>query len=138
MRGKWIILFLLLLPFSLPGSSAPPYEAPQVDVVTEIQVIYEEAGEKRGRSFTQQEALETILTYLRQQHPLGHPELDPERIIGPRYTIDVTLSDGQHHIYHQCADQYVSRDYHPWQKIDQAAAAQFYALFLTTPGFDVL
>lgn len=133
---RWLILGML--PVFLTSCAVRPKMKEQVEVVKEIRVTCEKSGEKEIRSFTQPEALEEILTYLRRQHSLGQPALDPERLTGPRYTIQVTMSGGGQHIYYQFADAYFSKDYRPWQIIDRAEAAQFETLFRNTPGKDLL
>lgn len=120
MGRKGIFLFLGLLPILLSSCTPKPQPKNQVEVVTGICITCQQGSETQTRSFTQPDTLEKILTYLRQQQPVGQPELDPERLLGPRYTIQVDMSGGGRHIYYQYADAYFSKDYHPWQTIGEA------------------
>lgn len=73
--------------------------------------------------YTQPQAIETILYYLRSLDTLGLPDTDPERIIGDHYRILLEYSDGQRSVYHQRANRFLSRDSHPWQKVSPQQAA---------------
>lgn len=122
--GKiWVLAVLLVLSGSIPKEPIRPLR-----VVTQVRIDGYHGQQQVCRCYTQPEKIEAVLNYLRMQENKGMAQIDPERIVGDAYTVDVCLSDGQHHIYYQRADRYLSRDYHPWQRIDEEQAQIFYEL----------
>ena len=128
--GKLFLLFVTAFVFSGCTRQAPPHLA----VVTEVDVVCRRDGIPMERRYTSPEKMERLLNYLRMQENLGFAETDPERLVGDMYTIDVRLSDGQHHIYQQRADRYFSRDYRPWHSIDTEQAGMLENLLLRMPS----
>ena len=78
--------------------------------------------------------MEKILTYLRQLEYRGMAETDPERICGDSYQITVRSSDGTSCNYRQRANCYLSRNNHPWEKIDPKQAEKLYPLLQEMPS----
>lgn len=113
-RKLTLVFFFCLL---LTGCAAKPKP---LHLVTKISVT-DRAG--ITKDYTEPQKMETILYYLRSLEPQGRPDTDPERIMGEAYRICVEYADGGQSIYRQRANRFLSRDAHPWQKIDPQKAA---------------
>ena len=114
-KWKLINLFGMIL-FLLCGCGKAEPQPPAV--VTRVEIDCTHAGIRILRSYTETEQIEAILNYLRLQRTLGRAKTDPERIRGDSYVIEIQNSSGQKHIYRLRADRYLSKDNHPWQRLD--------------------
>lgn len=131
MKKFWIILLMLCLClFSCSCGRKPPG---QTRVVTGVDVVVESHQGVIHRHYTKPHKIRQVLNYLRLQDSQGPADTDPERIAGPVMRIDVKLSDGSNKVYYQRSGRYLSRQYHPWQKIDPKQAAQFSQILQVTP-----
>lgn len=133
MKRKWkfllcFVLLLGMLPAAKWGTSTP------LQVVTNVELICREDEETICRRYTKPHKVQQVLNYLRLQKDLGKAEIDPERVRGTALQIDVCLSDGTRQVYYQRAGQYLSRQYHTWQKIDPKRAEAFTQSVRVTPG----
>ncbi len=111
------LLLLICCTFLLGGCNA---KEESLRLVTKISIT-DQSG--FTRHYTQPQALETILYYLRSLKNLGVPNTDPERIMGEHYQIRLEYSDGQTSIYRQRANRFLSKDSHPWQNVSPQRAA---------------
>lgn len=124
-----MICLLLNACLLLSGCSATATEtAPPPDLVTKIAVSYDHQDIHLDRIYTDTDKMDVILFYLYSLSPYGDAEEDPELLTGERCKITVWLSSGQHKIYRQYAEQYLSIDSHPWQKIEEDQASVLYHL----------
>lgn len=96
--------------------------------VTQVDVIYRRPGQTLTRTYTQENKMRAILTYLRLLEPGGYAAIDPETTRGESSTITVTLSDGCQRVYHQQGSEYLRRDHTPWQRIRGLSSHQLYLL----------
>lgn len=124
-KWKLINLFGVIL-LLLCGCGKAQLQPPAV--VTRVDIDCRHAGIRIFRSYTETEQIEAVLDYLRLQRTLGRAETDPERIRGDSYVIEIHSSNGQRHIYRLRADRYLSKDNHPWQRIDPEYSGGLYAL----------
>lgn len=129
MKKCWILLAFICFFFNGCGRKTDP----SVRVVTRVDVTCEQGRHTIHRQYTQPKKIGQVLTYLRLQESLGAVEVDPERLTGPVFRIDVRLSDGSDSVYYQQGNLYLSKKYHPWQKIDPEKAAEFYQMLRRTP-----
>ena len=94
-------------------------------VVCEVDVTCRRGKQMQQFQYTQPGKMEMVLDYLRLQPDLGPVDADPERYAGEQIRIDVILSDGTARVYYQQAGQFMSRQLHPWQRIDPQRAEAF-------------
>ena len=131
MKGITKILLILIALAGLPGCARK--EEKTVSVVTGVQITESNGNRSICRQYTHPQNIQMVLDYLRLQENLGIAEEDPERLSGTAFVIDVILSDGSHSVYYQRGGRYLSKKYHPWQKIDTKKAADFYRMLQRTP-----
>ena len=132
MGRKWKFLFALLSVFLLSGCGKGKAET--VRVVTRVDVVCDRGCTVRRSTFTDPAQMERVLNYLRLQQPRGVANLDPERMKGETYRIDLHLSDGTHRVYYQRSGGYYSQDLHRWQRIHREDAAGLRELVLLQEG----
>ena len=131
MKGFSKILCLLLAICTLSGCGRKA-KAPS-KVVTGVKVTADSGYRIIRRHYTQPQNIQRVLNYLRLQEGQGFADIDPERLTGTSFVIDVTLSDGSHSYYYQRGSRYLSKKYHPWQKVDPDRAVDFYQMLQLTP-----
>ena len=102
-------------------------------VVTGVQITADSGYRTMSRRYTQPQNVQKVLNYLRLQEGQGFAEIDPERLMGTSFVIDIVLSDGSHSYYYQRGGRYLSKKYHPWQKVDSDMASDFYQMLQLTP-----
>ena len=123
----WKILCLIVVVMAvLSGCREGSVSQP---VVERVAISGWHKGTAIALTITEQAPMEAVLNYLRLQRGQGQPDLDPERVLGDVYTIEVWLSNGVMHRYRQRGDRYLSKDNHPWQKIDPERVGMLYTLF---------
>lgn len=113
-KHLWLLMMLFLLPLSCRVSAT----GGSAHLVQCIDVRYQQADTTLTRTFRTPEKMEVILNYLRLLDYAGMPETDPELLSGDSCRITVWLYDGNRHTYHLHAGRYLSRDYHPWEKVE--------------------
>lgn len=96
------------------GAGEPP---PRCRVVTRVDIAYENGPIRAQRHYTAPEKMESVLNYLRQLHPYGTPEEDPEAAGGSDYYITLFYSDGCRSTYRQKADRFWAEEEGRWKKI---------------------
>lgn len=131
MRKCWKFLIILFLCLSVAGCGRKP--PAQIRVVTQVDVVYDYGYGQIQRHYTQPQKIQLVLNYLRLQENLGPADMDPERVKGSAFRIDVRLSDGTGRVYYQRCGRYLSKEYHSWQKIDPKQAALFSQMLQRTP-----
>lgn len=122
-----------LLCLCLTGSLGPA-SGPRFPVVTRVDVECRQGPVRQRRHYTDPVKMEWILNYLRMHRSLGPAQTDPDRLEGDSYTIFLELTDGSRLVYFQQADRYLSKDFHPWQKVDPAWGRSLYYLLQTLPS----
>ena len=131
MKGIWKFLLIIFAVVSLSGCGGKT-EAP-TRVVTGVEITTCGGTRTLRRYYTQPQKIQKVLNYLRLQESEGFADTDPERLTGTAIVIDVTLSDGSHSVYYQRGGRYLSKKYHPWQKINTNRAMEFYETICLTP-----
>ncbi|MBE6975688.1 MAG: hypothetical protein E7439_00605 [Ruminococcaceae bacterium] len=101
-----------------PGAAKP------LQVVTQIDVTYENGAIRTVRHYKDAGKMKQVLNYLRLIDPYGTPALDPEYIKGSDFRIELTYSDGSSKVYRQKADRYMQIDDGPWRSINPARAEE--------------
>lgn len=129
--GRFWKMLCLVFAASLIFCGCQAEETVTQSVVERVNISGWHDGTAVALTLTEQTSMEAVLDYLRLQRSQGRADVDPERILGNAYTIEICLSNGQTHIYRQRADRYLSKDNHPWQKIDPDRGSSFYALLST-------
>lgn len=120
------ICTVIALCFALCGCQKDVPQKPRLVTGVHISGIHQDAPV--DVFYSQPEKMETILYYLRTLEDLGKPDTDPERIKGDRFKISLQYSDGSHQLYRQQADRFLSRNDHPWYKVDPRKASLLYPL----------
>lgn len=131
MKGFSKLLCLLLAIFILSGCGRKTKTPSKV--VTGVEITADSGYRTMCRHYTEPKNIQRVLNYLRLQEGQGFTDIDPERMLGTSFVIDVMLSDGSHSYYYQQGDCYLSKKYHPWQKVDPDRAADFYQMLQLTP-----
>lgn len=132
-KCKKCLLVLSLIVFIVSGCSQNHTQTPNESVprfVTRIDVICHRENTTTLRHYTTQEKIEPVLICLRLLEPKGKADRDPERLIGDTYRIVLYLSNGGRSIYHLQADRYLSRDHHPWERVNEKQAQKLYPLLM--------
>ena len=88
-------------------------------------------------NYTDPDKIESILLYLRHLKRKGTAQVDPERVEGDHYEILLHYSNGERRVYYQHADQYLSQDYKPWERINPEQAKNLLPLLKSMPS-DIL
>jgi len=133
---KLFILFLFTAGL-LTGSSARRqfhFLSPTLSMVTRMEIRCISGQQSLERLYTQPDKMKPFLTYLRLLEYRGKAEVDPERLQGSHIEIVVYYADGVHRIYRQRANRYLSRNSHPWEKIDPNQAKFLQPLLQAIPG----
>ncbi|MBO5891269.1 MAG: hypothetical protein J6Q30_00945 [Oscillospiraceae bacterium] len=118
------ILSILLLLSGCAGKDSPS----SFPLVTEITVHYENGPVHGQLSYTEDEKMQLILTYLRLLKPYGQPPENPETADGPLFEILLHYSDGGSNIYQQKADRYLKSGEEPWLCIPTQKAMELSVL----------
>ena len=107
--GTWILSFFFLLSGCTREENVSAFP-----LVTEISVHYENGTVEGQLSYTDDEKMQMILTYLRLLKPYGHPPEDPEAAEGPLIEISLHYANGGSTVYRQKADRYLQTGKNPW------------------------
>lgn len=130
-------IFKRLLPFFLclllMGCKGPK-TTPENRFVTGVHVQLKQEAETLERSYTDPQKMEVVLYYLRALRLREPTTIDPERLLGREFRIDLTYSDGSTRQIFQRADRYLSEDLKPWQAVEQSKAAFLYPLLQSMPS----
>lgn len=97
-------------------------------LVTEITVHYENGPVNGQLSYTEDEKMQLILTYLRLLKPYGQPPENPEAADGTLFQIVLHHSDGGSTTYQQKADRYLKSGEKPWLCIPPQKAMELSTL----------
>ena len=129
------ILFFLL-PVLLSGSVSPGLH--RIDgplhTVTTVHVVCSRENRTMTRLYHAPRKMEKVLNYLRLLEDQGTADTDPERLAGDRFEITLYYSDGQQGIYRQRGDRYLSKNAHPWKKVDPDQARLLYPMLQAMPS----
>ena len=117
--GTWILSFFFLL-----SGCAQKEAASSFPLVTEISVHYENGPVQGQLSYTDDEKMQLILTYLRLLRPYGQPTEDPETAEGTLFEISLHYADGGTSVYRQKADRYLKSGEKPWLCISPQKATE--------------
>ena len=121
--GTWILSFFFLL------SGCTRKQTPaSFPLVTEITVQYENGPIQGQLSYTDDEKMQLILTYLRLLKPYGQPTEDPESAEGTLFEISLHYADGGSAVYRQKADRYLKSGEEPWLCIPPQKATELSVL----------
>ena len=118
-------LLVLLTSFLSPGYAAEPTETYTNRVVTQIQITTVHDGQSTVKTYTGDDELESVLTYLRLTEPTVTTEYEPDSFRSDSYTFTLYYSDGNHTTYRQIYHDYLQKDSGPWQRIDAKAGLHF-------------
>lgn len=136
MRKRYgLYLLLLLVPTLLSGSGFRALEAASAPgLVTQVDVVCRREYSTLTRHYTQPRKIEPILNYLRLLTYHGRPDTDPERMAGNAYEITLHYASGRKSIYRQRAEQFLSKDGEPWERIRPEQASLLFPLLQNTPS----
>lgn len=127
---KFSILFLCVI--FLWGCQPKKPQSPRLVTMIRVSGVHQDIP--LDVIYTQPQKMETLLYYLRSLEELGQAETDPERIMGDRFQITVSYSDGTRQIYRQRADRFLSRNDRPWKNVDPQKASLLYPLLMSMPA----
>lgn len=128
MARRWIWVFSMLLCFSFLGGCQGREAQPLGRAVTKVEVTCRLPGKTLHRTYTQENKMRAVLTYLRLLEPGGYAAIDPETTRAETSVITVTLSDGHRRVYQQTGSEYLRKDHHPWQRIRGISPKRLYLL----------
>ena len=128
-RKCWLVLLMVCICLSGCGKK----EDPAVRVVTQVEIVCRSPQDVLYRRYTQPKKICRVLNYLRLQKGMGPADEDPEKLTGHVWKINVILSDGSRGVYYQHGGRYLSKKYHPWQKIDSGLATEFFQTLQMIP-----
>lgn len=132
--GKFFKIFILILCcLGLWGCTDRTPEASPL-LVSQVHVLARHQGDTAVFQYTHPKKMETILYYLRTLEDQGLAKTDPERIMGDSYRIYLTFSDGSRRVYYQQADRFLSKNAHPWHRINSTKASLLYPLLKSMPS----
>jgi len=136
MRKRYgLYLLLLLLPAVLSASNFRSLDAPSAPaLVVRVDVVCQREYSSFTRQYTQPRKIEPVLNYLRLLTYHGRPDTDPERIAGNAYEITLHYASGRKSIYRQRAEQFLSKDGQPWERIRPEQAGLLFPLLQNTPS----
>lgn len=126
---RWIVC--LLLAFLLTGCHR---EQPSVcRVVTRAQVLCHSGSNALYRSYSSQQDIGSLLTYLRM---LDVDNLGGELPEDSEFSCKIILEDnlGGQTVYRQAGYGYLSKDNGPWKQIGSTQGSLLYPLLLLLPG----
>lgn len=131
--GRKILPLFALITMLLSGCAG---QTPQlgVRVVTQVDVKCSRDGQLLQRKYTDAEKMQPLLNYLRLLEPRGLPDADPERTRGNAYEITVHFSRGTPTVYYQRCERFLSKNRHPWQKVDSRLAGELYPILRDLPS----
>ena len=121
-HGYNIILLLFLALLCTGCTCATPAPTEEYRVVSQIDVVYQNAPIVAQMNFRDQEKMQQILFYLRRISPYGTPTVDPEQVQGSDFYITLVYSDQTKKTYHQRDDRFMRIDSGPWKRIDSNRA----------------
>jgi len=125
-----LIRYFLIFAASFLGASYTASPAAPVPnrVVTQIQVTIMHNGETSEQTYTDNESMESILTYLRLTDATVVTTIAPESFRSDTYRYTLTYSDGGITTYQQIHHEYLQRNNESWRKISPKADLLFPAL----------
>lgn len=128
MAKRWIWAISMMLCFSFFGGCRGREVQPLGRAVTQVEVTCRLPGQTLTRTYTKENKMRAVLTYLRLLEPGGYAPLDPETTRSESSVITVTLSDGSRRVYQQTGSEYLRKDHHPWQRIRGISPKRLYLL----------
>ncbi len=132
----WVAVSLCLCCGCSRKSAQRPTK-PSVRYVTQVDVTCKKGESALRWYYTDPEKIEPMLLYLKLLQRRGTAEVDPVRVEGDHYEIVLHYSTGERRIYYQHADQYLSQDYKPWERINPEQAKDLQLLLDQMPS-DIL
>lgn len=132
MGGRILPIFALLTVL-LTGCAVQPQE-PSVRVVTRVDVTCNRDGQLLQRQYTETEKMQPLLNYLRLLEPRGLATVDPELVRGNAYEITLHFSQGAPTVYYQHSERFLSKNRHPWQKVDSHLSGELYPILRDLPS----
>lgn len=102
--------------------------------VTHADITWQTEHHRHHRHYRSPDKIQKLLLYLRTLRPKGNAHIDPEVLNGNTCKIVLYYENGEHQIYYQQADRYLSVDAHPWERISQIQAEKLYGLLEEMPS----
>ena len=133
---KLFLLFLFTATLLSASSARRQFQTPSptLRMVTCMEIRCTDGHQRLERRYTRPEKLQPFLTYLRLLEYRAKAETDTERLRGSQIEIVVYYAEGARRTYRQQANRYLSRDCHPWEKIDPDQAKFLQPLLQAIPG----
>ena len=117
-------LLILLAAFLSPNYTSAPIQHTN-RVVTRIDVTVIQDNHSSTTTYSDNQQMESILTYLRMTQPTATMQFEPESFRSDTYTFTVYFSDGSQNIYRQIYHDYLQKNTGRWQRIDSKADLLF-------------
>ncbi len=122
----------IVLIFGLLLGGCTTRAKPVARVVTGVQVEYQQHGNTLLRTYTKQENIRSVLTYLRMIRPFGPVIPEGSHEITCLFTL--RYSHGPDSVIVQQGHDYLRRNDGDWEQIDQTQAQLLYPLLLLLPS----
>lgn len=128
---KKFAAFLLILALALCTGcrSAGGPDAPLCRVVTQVRITRESGGESRSVTYTDQESMGAVLSYLRRLKPYYMADSRVPEVRECRYQITLDYSDGTQHVYQQLDSSFFQDSSGIWKQIDEKLGKDLTLLF---------
>jgi len=128
MAKRWIRVFSILLCLSFLSGCQTTKAQPLGRAVTRVEVTCRLPGKTINKTYTKENKMRAVLTYLRLLEPSGFAPVDPETTRLESSLITVTLSDGSHRVYEQAGTEFLRKGQRPWQRIRGISPKRLYML----------
>ncbi len=102
--------------------------------VSHADVTWQTEHHRHHRHYNSPEKIQKIMHYLRTLRPKGKADIDPEVLDGNSCKIVLYYQNGQRQVYYQQADQYLSLNSHPWERVQPVQAKKLYRLLEEMPS----
>ena len=117
-------LLIFLTSFLSPNYIAAPMPVTN-RVVTRIDVTVIQDNHTSTTTYSDNQQMESILTYLRMTQPTAAMQFEPDSFRSDSYTFTVYFSDGSQNIYRQIYHDFLQKNAGRWQRIDPKADLLF-------------
>lgn len=130
MKQKGCLLLILLVFFCPQRVCA----AKKPILISRITVTAGYGEHTLTRTYTSEEKMETVLSYLYKLRKTGRARIDPEQLTGIRHYVTVWMSDGSFCTYRIRDCRYLSEGCGPWETLDYGQASLLMPMLYLLPS----
>lgn len=123
----FLILLVFLCPQKICGAKKPT-------LISRITVTAGYGENTLMRTYTSEEKMETVLSYLYKLKKTGRARVDPEQLTGIRHQVTIWMSDGSFRTYRIRDCRYLSEGCEPWETLDYGQASLIMPMLYLLPS----